>query len=483
MVKTLVELCTEVCVKNISYIDDVGDAPYKILRPILLKIDDYQKLLELEEKSPHLRGDTDECWKRIIMKIDDYRKLLELEKQAPHHRAITAEAWKRLVNHDFLRLCKTHPFEPSNSEPWSSKVYMKYKAVNDKQKAAALAKLEAGFNNIEKEKQAKAASTINYDPKLLGPAPGRRKVPGWGGRTGTGELRFGGGSRTKTTSARSIMLKARREAAEMHRRNKLTTPTGQLSVPQGQIAQAPLSMREAYRIKSLPTTKIHPPLLQKNSARSARLAREDKERDAALLRAKNEAHTTAVSDEDLFSEGDDFDYPDEGEGSGQGGLTIEDLEGSWEEANPLTPTASTDTKSIKTVPTSQRKNSSSLPSASSPTSKGNSSSMSGLAKMKLGRSWRDKPIRIEPVEKSTSKATTSKPTASSPTESKPTSSYSLPSQSSTRRPSSSTNSRGGSPTAGPSGSNVPKAPAPLLRKRKEAPCVFMRPMSKPRKTT
>ncbi|KAI1465697.1 RNA polymerase II transcription factor SIII subunit A-domain-containing protein [Daldinia caldariorum] len=221
MVKTLVDLCTAVCIKNVRDIFDVGSTPYGLVRPILMKIDNAAQLREIEENSPHIQPDDAECW-------------------------------QRLINRHFPSQVKKHNFEPRDPKLWH-KVYEKYKAIEVEEKRIALEKLTSSLKTIKKEKQEKASTVINYDAKILGPAPGRRK--GLGGRDvpGAGGLRWGGGSRTKTTSARSIMQKARREAAEISRRNKLVTPTGQLPVRQGQIIQAPLGMREEHRIKSLPT--------------------------------------------------------------------------------------------------------------------------------------------------------------------------------------------------------------------------------------
>ncbi|KAI1642425.1 RNA polymerase II transcription factor SIII subunit A-domain-containing protein [Daldinia loculata] len=448
MVKTLVDLCTNVCIKNVKDISDVGSAPYSILRSILLKIDNPAQLREVEERSPHIQGDDAECW-------------------------------QRLINRDFPHQVKKHNFEPRNPTLWH-KVYDKYKKIEVEEKRAALEKLTSSLKTIKKEKQEKASKVINYDARILGPAPGRRK--GVGGRevAGAGGLRWGGGSRTKTTSAQSIMQKARREAAEISRRNKLMTPTGQLPVRRGQIVQAPLGMREEHRIKTLPTMPT-PRRIQAPQPRTGeRWEREQKEREARLLKLKNGTTTkkTTIISDDEFDEDDQFDDDDDEVREG-GSLNVEELEDLFDDDTPSTSNAP---KPIKTAAVSQNKPSSSHSSVTN-LSLTRASGSSGLAGMKMGHSWKNNPMRIVPIESPTQK-TASKSSASSPPAAKYTAASpplrpSMPSKASSSHPPAE-----GSTYTGTSNSSADPKPKPkpmLGQKRKEPPSVFMKPKSKGRR--
>ncbi|KAI0848947.1 RNA polymerase II transcription factor SIII subunit A-domain-containing protein [Daldinia vernicosa] len=444
MVKTLVDLCTTVCIKNVKDITDVGSAPYSILRPILLKIDNAAQLREVEERSPHIQGDDAECW-------------------------------QRLINRHFPRQVKKHNFEPRNPTLWH-KVYDKYKKIEVEEKRIALEKLTSSLKTIEKEKEEKASKLINYDAKLLGPAPGRRR--GVGGRevAGAGGLRWGGGSRTKTTSAQSIMQKARREAAEICRRNKLMTPTGQLPVRRGQIVQAPLGMREEHRIKTLPTMPTPRKIQAPQSRTGERWEREQKEREARLLKLKNGTTTkkaTIISD-DEFDEDDQFD--DDGETQEGGGLNVEELEDLFDDDTPSTSNAPKATKSAA-VPSQNKP--SPLPSSSSTRASGSS----GLAGMKMGHSWKNNPVRTVPVE-SPAQKTASRSSASSPPAAKHTAASPPPRPSMPSKASSSHPPAGGSTYTGTSISSTDPKPKPkpiLGQKRKDPPSIFMKPKPKARR--
>ncbi|KAI8957790.1 RNA polymerase II transcription factor SIII subunit A-domain-containing protein [Daldinia sp. FL1419] len=447
MVKSLVELCTNVCIKNIRDISNVGDLPYSRLEKILLKIDNAAQLREVEVNSPHLQGDTTECW-------------------------------RRLINRHFPNQVKKHHFEPRNPTLWY-KIYDKYKKIETEEKRIALEKLTSSLKSIKQEKQEKASKVINYDSRLLGPAPGRRK--GTGGRevAGSGGLRWGGGSRTKTTSAQSIMQKARREAAEISRRNKLMTPTGQLPVRQGQISQAPLGMREEHRIKTLPTMpaprRTQGRIQAPQSRAGGRWEQEQKEREARLLKLKNRTTTkgaTIISD-DEFDDDDGFDEEEDDDVQESSGLNADYLEDLFDDDTPSTSIAS---RSNKIPP---------APSQSKPPSDpARGSSLSGLAKMKMGLSSKNNPMRVVPVKTPTQNPA-SKPTASSPPPpSKPTAASpplrpSMPSNALTSQPHTASSS-----SAGPGSSNADPKPKPkpvLGQKRKEPPSVFMKPKPKARR--
>ncbi|KAI0116958.1 RNA polymerase II transcription factor SIII subunit A-domain-containing protein [Daldinia grandis] len=446
MVKTLVDLCTAVCIKNVKDITDVGSAPYSILRSILLKIDNPAQLREVEERSPHIQGDDAECWQRLI------------KRSFPHQ-------------------VKKHNFEPRNPTLWY-KVYDKYKKIEVEEKRAALEKLTSSLKTIKKEKQDKASKVINYDARLLGPAPGRRK--GVGGRevASAGGLRWGGGSRTKTTSAQSIMQKARREAAEISRRNKLMTPTGQLTVERGQIVQAPLGMREEHRIKTLPTMPAARRIQAPQSRTGERWEREQKEREARLLRLKDGTTTkkaTIISDDEFDEDGQfDDDNDDDGIQEG-GGLNVEELEDLFDDDTPTSNTP----KATKTAAMPSQNKPSSLPSSNSTRASGSS----GLAGMKMGHSWKNNPMKVVPVESSAQK-TASKSSASSPPAAKYTAASppprpSMPSNASSSRP-----LAGGSTYTGTSNSSADPKPKPkpmLGQKRKDPPSIFMKPKSKSRR--
>ncbi|KAE8353062.1 putative RNA polymerase II transcription factor SIII subunit A [Aspergillus coremiiformis] len=73
---SLLQLCTGTAVKNVKFLNDIGNVPYALARPFLLKIESPEKLRTIEIQSPHIIGDDKELWfefiKRDIPRWDEY---------------------------------------------------------------------------------------------------------------------------------------------------------------------------------------------------------------------------------------------------------------------------------------------------------------------------------------------------------------------------------------------------------------------------
>lgn len=376
MVKSLVELCTAVCIKNIKDVTDIGSMAYPTVRTILLQINSAKQLRHLEINSPQLEGDDAECW-------------------------------IRLINRDFPVLAKRHNFEPKNPTSWH-KIYARYERLEAEQKREAEEKLKAAFAGIKKEKQENVSTIVDFDRRKLPRPPrdgrggGGPRKPGMGRRGGgpdEGDLRFTGGTRTKVTSAQSILKKARREAREISARNRLATPTGLLPVNRSQIISAPKGMVEAARIKAQPATRIHAPGAP--SKHEQKHSRELEEREARLRKMKNmgaNKGATVVSDSDLEDEDgydDDEDGYDDGDVSGPGGLDPDELEDIFDEKPKPPPTRATKPTTTST----------SSGGFSASTTRSNITKRSGLLSNAPGSSKNNLIVSTKPAPK----PTTSKP--------------------------------------------------------------------------
>ncbi|KAL4933586.1 RNA polymerase II transcription factor SIII subunit A-domain-containing protein [Aspergillus undulatus] len=75
-VPPLRQLCTATAIRNVKYLNDIGNIPYVLARPFLVKIESPEKLRSLELQSPHLMQHDAELWlefiKRDIPKWDEY---------------------------------------------------------------------------------------------------------------------------------------------------------------------------------------------------------------------------------------------------------------------------------------------------------------------------------------------------------------------------------------------------------------------------
>ncbi|KAJ5084220.1 RNA polymerase II transcription factor SIII subunit A [Penicillium alfredii] len=63
---SLKQLATATAVKHFRFLDDLGSLPYSLARPILLKIDNPEKLHSLELKSPQIAEENEELWMEFI---------------------------------------------------------------------------------------------------------------------------------------------------------------------------------------------------------------------------------------------------------------------------------------------------------------------------------------------------------------------------------------------------------------------------------
>lgn len=64
-VPTLQNLCIKVLTANINLIEEVGDTPYFLLKPVLEKCS-LSQLCLIERRNPQLMEDSDELWKQIV---------------------------------------------------------------------------------------------------------------------------------------------------------------------------------------------------------------------------------------------------------------------------------------------------------------------------------------------------------------------------------------------------------------------------------
>ncbi|MCJ1393995.1 hypothetical protein MMC18_006872 [Xylographa bjoerkii] len=228
-VAPLYYLARKACIKNIRSITDVGDIPYDLIRPVLLKLENPEQLHVLEEASPQLCGADEEIW-RIFIARDIPR-------------------WE------------SKPHEPKNPKNWY-KVYRKLRLESQNEVDADAELLKAKMEGIKNEK-AKHTSKI-VDPRTVPKLPrmggmrverGRSKAdPSSSGNLST--LRFTSGSKTKVLTGSGVMAKVRREGKEMSlfssRNSHLTTPTHKLSTKATQIHNAPRGLVDDHRRPAAP---------------------------------------------------------------------------------------------------------------------------------------------------------------------------------------------------------------------------------------
>ncbi|KAI1338627.1 RNA polymerase II transcription factor SIII subunit A-domain-containing protein [Xylariaceae sp. FL0016] len=474
MVKSLLELCTIVCQKNVRDIFDVGGAPWSIVSGIIEKVDNPEQLREIQRNSPHLETHT-------------------------------GHIWRRFIERDFRRLDKTHGWQPSNEASWH-KIYAKYKKADEQAKKDATDRLVSAMQGIQEGKKSNASKVVDYDRRKLPRTPLDSKAYGGSVRRGpgrfqdqTGGMRFTGGSRTKTNTSKGLLKKAIREAKEITTRNRLNTPTGALAVRPGQIRNAPPSMVQEHINKARPATGVRPPSLHSRSNARDREQEEREERLRSAKRMRTDTKVTYLSDDDLDDDlddvfGGDRDYDsddDAASGSNPGFLSEEFLDEPIQPSPPK-PSRSTPASASKSgpQPTSGRTG---IMSRKPARSAGSSSSYTMRVEIEPPKSQTRHQSNSRSVERNNPPARHSQDqTPSRSLQSRPQSQLSSlggseiarslsPPQQSSSRTAPSTQSKAMSPASSPPPKNSPAdAPGgkPLMQRKRKPVDVFMKPKPK-----
>ncbi|KAK2591323.1 hypothetical protein QQS21_010976 [Conoideocrella luteorostrata] len=255
-VKSLFDLATASCVKNLKGLESIGDyLPYKAVRHILLKIDSAHQLRQVELNSPQIQGETGEIWLKLIEK-------------------------------DFPLEYKTKAYKPQNPDKWY-RVWEKYKKDHDTALQESEDKLKSALAGLRQDKEKNTSRII--DRKLLPRSVklgGVKKMYSGHRDAHSNTLSFNAGSRTKTSNGASVMRKVRREVKE------IATIHGALSRPSrgtarvSQVHKAPASMVNDYRRAAQPSYRSSalspepPSAMAEHEERATFLPESDEDEDA-----------------------------------------------------------------------------------------------------------------------------------------------------------------------------------------------------------
>lgn len=228
---SLHKMCYRLVKKNIDDLENVGDLTYGQVESLLKHIKSPAQLKRLEDNSPHLRGEDIALWQAFIAR--------DIPK------------WQ------------SKNYKPNNPKSWS-KVYDRYKREMEEEVARDSEALFAKMKDIKDHRESRivrkvenqrAVPRLPRDPKMVG-RDGRLIVGARGRENGriqhtTNDMRFTEGSKTKMTSGAGVLLRAKREAKEIGRMNKLMTLTGKLGDQRSKVV-APQAMVDAHRRAALP---------------------------------------------------------------------------------------------------------------------------------------------------------------------------------------------------------------------------------------
>ncbi|KAL8699437.1 MAG: hypothetical protein Q9201_006002, partial [Fulgogasparrea decipioides] len=282
---SLNQLVRRMLVKNITMLTDVGDIPYDVIRPILLKIENPEQLVclsdsinyrqsILEKASPQLCGADKELWISFIKRnVPNWKDQLERGTNWEKFVKLRIPTWRDIVKNeglDWEDIAKCHlaGWEEemlSSMDPKSWwRVYKNMRQEYEEEAQKDAAKLKAAFRGIKSEKnkhQSRMMDGVPHIPKLDGMQYAhaadynRIKKPPKDTRPMSTVLSFRSGSKTKVLTGKGVLDKARREAKELSHftaRSSLSTPTHQLKTLSSKVLVAPPHRVEDFRKPAAP---------------------------------------------------------------------------------------------------------------------------------------------------------------------------------------------------------------------------------------
>ncbi|KAH0557088.1 hypothetical protein GP486_005122 [Trichoglossum hirsutum] len=213
--RSLFEMSKAIAIKNVHAIDDIGDIPYDMVRPILMKIENPKQLRALERKCPQIYGVDGEIWRELI------------KRDVPD--------WES----------KAH--ELNNPKDWYT-VYKKLVRENEARIAADTEVLRRSLAGIKSE-QAKHKSKLVENPRFLPRVPVDPKL-----RQGANLLRKRSmpqrqcqpANTSPTAKKTKSIIEIARRQAEKQRSAYLSTPTHLLSQRASKVTSVPKTLRDAY---------------------------------------------------------------------------------------------------------------------------------------------------------------------------------------------------------------------------------------------
>ncbi|VUC33823.1 unnamed protein product [Clonostachys rosea] len=262
-VRSLVDLATAACIKNIRGLEGVGDyLPYENVRHILLRVENAHQLRRIELNSPQIEGKTGEIWLKLIEK-------------------------------DFPIEYRARGYKPQDPKKWF-KVWEKYKREHDDSVKESAMKLKDAFAGLKQDREKNTSKIVERRllPRSGATGPPRR----YGPREGTSNsLMFGSGSRTKTLSGAGVMRKVRREVKEIANIHGSLSKSVRGPVRHSGVNKAPTSMVNAYKRAARPAqAPSRPPPQEPPKVPSAV--------------TEHEARATFISDSEDDDNGGDYLY-------------------------------------------------------------------------------------------------------------------------------------------------------------------------------
>lgn len=138
-IPSLFDLAKRVCIRHINVIDDVGDLPYSVVKPILARVESPDKLKTIQQNCPQLVPEINELWQDFICRdigpetLDKFLNASDLEE------TVKITDWSAL----YFKLRETKLTKEKAQVEELKKAMKKH---NDKKE-----KRQVGFANVRRE--------------------------------------------------------------------------------------------------------------------------------------------------------------------------------------------------------------------------------------------------------------------------------------------------------------------------------------------
>lgn len=243
--------------------------------------------------------------KPVLQRVESAEQLHQIEENSPHIKGEDAELWKALIARDIPNW-RTKNYVPKNPLKWYE-IYCKYKKEQieeikrdeDILRQTMMGIKQSQLSNVVKLVDRRTMPAVPRDPRMIAndggvPLKGRGQFR----KQGSSSLSFSGGSRTKITDGQSVLTKARREAKEISAMGKLAKPTHQLKAL-GTVKKAPAAMATQHKIANQPAIKMRVakrplPSMSSSTGLPSRSSLEERENRLRAMQSRTTASTSAV---------------------------------------------------------------------------------------------------------------------------------------------------------------------------------------------
>ncbi|KAL3457492.1 RNA polymerase II transcription factor SIII subunit A-domain-containing protein [Aspergillus heterothallicus] len=238
---TLRHLCTATAIRNVKYLNDIGNIPYDLARPFLLKIESPEKLRSLELQSPHLMRDDVELWLEFIKRDIPRSDEIELPEQP--------DCWYDVY-------CELRQQVQREVDEDAERLKMALDGISSERAKHSAILVDRRSLHLPRERPTAKQRYASFDRKMGGIAPvfsSKNRSGSSSDPQGSPIWSFGRPSAPRESKKKNIFTATKRNPA-------LAVPTKQLNNRATQIRQAPRSLIEEHRRPPEPAIAKRPAL-------------------------------------------------------------------------------------------------------------------------------------------------------------------------------------------------------------------------------